>query len=488
MSLSLALNNALSGINVTSRQADLISDNVANALSEGFGRRDVQVTSANVGGFGAGARISGVDRASNPALTESRRMAEAELGRRDTISDSFERIASIIGEPGDPQSLTSLADALDAALGEAADSPESPSLLNNVALSAGDYANQINRAAIELNTLRTETDASIAQQVSVLNRNLGEIEALNEEIRSRNLAGLDSSALQDERQRLIDEVSGMIPIRVAKREGGEVALFGRNGGQLLDGRAFELEFTGTSVVSADRSIGAGTLSGLSVEGRPIDIGLGGDRGLLDGGSLSAAFELRDSILPDMIDQVDGLAADLITRVQDLPEDPTLAPGDPGLFTDGGLAFDPANTLGLGSRIALNTAVDPLVGGDPALIRDGLNATALGEVGNATVLRGLQDVLTDQRAAPAATGITGIQGAAGLAAGLSSILLADAFRADEDRLQQQGRTDSLRDSERAVTGVDTDRELSRLLLVEQTFQANARVIEVVDSLLARLVQI
>ncbi|MEM9043671.1 MAG: flagellar hook-associated protein FlgK [Pseudomonadota bacterium] len=488
MTLSLALNNALSGINVTSRQADAISDNVANALSEGFGRRDVQITSANAGGTGIGARVAGIDRAANPALTESRRLAEAELGRRDTISEGLARIAAQIGEPGDPQSLTSLADTLDAALAQAVDSPESPSLLNNVALSAGDYANQINRVAIEINTVRTETDASITQQVSVLNRNLGEIEALNDEIRSRNLAGLDTSALQDERQRLIDKVSSLIPIRVAKRDGGEVALFGRNGGQLLDGRAFEVEFTGTSVVTADRSLAAGNLSGLSIEGRPIDIGLGGDRGLLDGGSLSAAFELRDRILPDIIDQVDGLAADLVTRVQDLPQDPTLAPGDPGLFTDAGVAFDPANTLGLGSRIALNAAVDPLVGGDPTLLRDGLNATTVGEVGNASVLSGIQEALREQRAAPAGTGITGVQGVADLAADLGGLLLAEAANAEEDRLQQQGRTDALFDSERAVTGVDTDRELSRLLLIEQTFQANARVIEVVDSLLARLVQI
>ncbi|MEM8791487.1 MAG: flagellar hook-associated protein FlgK [Pseudomonadota bacterium] len=488
MSLSIALNNALSGLSVNSRQTDIISDNVANALSEGYGRRDVIVTSANAGGFGAGVRIAGIDRAANPALTESRRLADAESGRRSLISDSLSRIASVVGEPGDPQSLTSLADALDRALGEAADSPESPALLNNVAVSASDYANQINRAAIEVNTLRSETDASIERQVTIINRNLGEIEALNAEIRSRTLAGLDSSALQDERQRLIDEISGMIPIRAVRRDGGEVALFGRNGGQLLDGRAFQLEFVNTPVVTPDRSIGAGTLSGLSIEGRPIEIGLGGDRGLLDGGSLSAAFELRDRTLPDIIDQIDGLAVDLVGRVQDLPEDATLAPGDPGLFTDAGAAFDPANTLGLGSRIALNAAVDPFAGGDPTRLRDGLNAPAPGEAGNATVLRGLQDALRDLRTAPAATGISGVQGAGELVADLSGLLLADAALAEEDRLQQQGRTDALRDSERAVTGIDTDRELSRLLLVEQNFQANARVIEVIDDLLARLVNL
>ena len=40
MSITSALNNAASGLAASARLADTISNNVANAMTDGFGRRD----------------------------------------------------------------------------------------------------------------------------------------------------------------------------------------------------------------------------------------------------------------------------------------------------------------------------------------------------------------------------------------------------------------------------------------------------------------
>ncbi|MEM6932579.1 MAG: flagellar hook-associated protein FlgK [Pseudomonadota bacterium] len=488
MTLSVALSNALSGLTVASRQADLVSDNVANALTEGYARRSLDVSSASIGGVGSGARVTGVTRTASPAITEARRNAEAETGYAAALSEAQTRLADAVGLPGEPQSLGARADALDATLAAAADTPESLALLDAAAVAAHDYANKINRIAIEANSLRGETDASIAQQVSILNRNLEQIESLNGQIRAIELAGGDSAALEDERQRLIDELSGMIPIRVVRRDAGDVALFARNGAQLLDGRAFEIGFTATPVVTQSQTLANGGLSGITLAGIAIEVGDDGGRGLLDGGSLSASFELRDRVLPEFLESLDAMASDLIQRVEGLPEDPTLLLGSPGLFTDSGGPFDPLATEGLALRLDLSERVDPFAGGDPSLLRDGLNALAPGEPGNASVLRGLQDALTAQSVAPGATGFSGDFGAAELAAELAGRTIASSRVADDRSSLTQGRLDGLKDAELAETGVDTDQELSRLLVVEQMFAANARVIEVIDSLLARLNQI
>ena len=47
MTITAALSNALTGLNASAREAELISDNVANAMTPGYSRRTLEL-SANV--------------------------------------------------------------------------------------------------------------------------------------------------------------------------------------------------------------------------------------------------------------------------------------------------------------------------------------------------------------------------------------------------------------------------------------------------------
>ena len=488
MSLSLTLSNALSGLQANARQADQISGNVANALTEGYSRRSVLLAENVVAGLGAGVSVSGVQRASSPAAAEARRLADAAAGRAGVLSDAAGRLATSVGDPGDAGALATAATRLQEAIAAAADTPESAALLRGAAFAADDFAQSINRIATEVATLRTEADAAIARQVADINGALFRIKSLNREIQSRAVTGGDISALQDQRERMIREVSGQIPIRVVRRENEAVAIYAKNGGQLLDGRVYELEFTPTRVVGPNQTLANGALSGLSIDGRAYDIGEGDGAGLFDGGALAAAFELRDRILPATGDDLDALAEDVILRTQGLAGDPTLGPGDAGLFTDEGVAYNPADRLGLALRISVNDQVNPDVGGDAFRMRDGVAAAAPGEVGESSVLRALQDAFAEAVSAPTGSRLTGDRSTAGFAAEISSFALTEAAIADEGAVFEAGRATALADAEQQLIGVDTDQELSQLLVVEQAFAANARVIRVVDELLETLTSI
>lgn len=484
MSLSLVLSNAITGLQASTKQADLIANNVANALTDGYGRRELALESGVYGGV----KIVSVERASAPFAQEARLLAQAEAGSANTFADAASRLAEEVGEPGEVRALSTDLSALEDALAAAADTPESATLLTAAAQSASDYVQSINRIAIEAMSLRSEADASIATQVSTINSALSRIDSINSEIKARTVAGGDTAALQDQRDRLIEQISSIIPVKVYKREFGEVAIYAKNGGQLLDGKVFELEFTRTPVVTPNMTLANGALSGITQNGVDIAIGSPAGGGLFDGGSLAAAFELRDTRLPEFADDLDALAEDLILRTQGLAADPTLTPTDAGLFTDDGAAYNPADRLGLALRVSVNANVDPAQGGDPALLRDGILAVAPGDSGESSVLRGLQDALSAVVAAPAGSNLTASRSAAGFASELSSFALTDAAREEEKAAFQTGRAITLSDTETALTGVDTDQELSRLLIVEQTYAANARVISVVDELLERLLAI
>ena len=52
MSLSGALSNALSGMTANARKAGIVSTNISNALTEGYGRRELAVSPSMIGTYG----------------------------------------------------------------------------------------------------------------------------------------------------------------------------------------------------------------------------------------------------------------------------------------------------------------------------------------------------------------------------------------------------------------------------------------------------
>jgi flagellar hook-associated protein 1 len=292
MSISSAIYNAGSGLGAAARLADTISNNVSNALTPGYARRVTDLTSLSLNGYGSGVRIGSTVRAENPYLTVERRAMDASFGNSATFSAAYERMIAAVGEPGSPAALSTRATALETALLGAVASPQSLAKLSEAVNAAQELVASVNRIATETMQMRGETDAEIARQVETVNTTLHRIDEVNRKIQLMTVKGLDTSALEDERGRLIDTLSPIVPVRTIKREDGQVALYSQNGGMLLDGKVFELHFTqGPAVITADMTLGS-PLSGLSQDQSaiggvvPISIGSGSGSGLMDGGSLS----------------------------------------------------------------------------------------------------------------------------------------------------------------------------------------------------------
>ncbi|MEO1687331.1 MAG: flagellar basal body rod C-terminal domain-containing protein [Pseudomonadota bacterium] len=483
MSLSGALSSALSGLTATTRSAEVISDNVANALTDGFAARETRLSARGLGG---GVSVDAIVRRSDPPATTERRLSDASAARADGLSDAQTRLAELYGGPSDPGALPARAVAFETALERLADSPASETLQRGAVDAARDLAQSLSAAADGVQELRRQADSDIARMVDTLNASLASIEDHNRDIRLAASNGLPSAPLEEARDRAIDRVAELIPVRVVDRGQGEVALYAPGGAILLDGRAVEVGFTQANTVVADTTLASGALSGLTLNGVEVSVGTGGGR--LDGGRLGAAFELRDALGPQADAQLDAMAADLIQRFEAPGPDPTLVPGDPGLFTDNGAAYDPLLQVGLATRLEINAAVDPDAGGAYWRIRDGVGAAAPGDSGEDALIRDLLAAFADPLAADPATGLQGRYGFADLAAGAASLRLTEASAAEDEAAFQSGRNLGHIETEALRLGVETDDELATLLLVEQAYAANARVIQAVDSLLAQLLEI
>lgn len=484
MSIGTAFHSAGTGLAASARLAETVSNNVANAMTEGYARRSTELSSSPLGGYGGGVRIVGTVRAESAQITSERRLMDAARGAAVTLGDARDRALKAIGEPGERGSLAARATALETTLIAAAATPSSSTKLTQVLDAAKSLIGAIAGASEEAAAMRTDAEADIEHQVGLVNQALRDVDALNTKIRLGTTQGVETSSLEDERSRVIDRITEILPVRTVKREGGEVALYTQAGGALLDGRVWELSFSRTAPAIAPGT--PGPLNGLYQDrGNGLEpAATSGSSGLFGGGSLAASFEVRDSVATEMLGELDLYAQDLVTRFRSPPLPAAwLDGGGEGLFVDTG-----AGGVGLSARLAVNPAADPAAGGEMRRLRDGLSSIAAGPVGFGDYLQSMVDAMTEPRNPGGMVSTGANASSAGLAGELGAFAGARAAQADDTRAYLASQSAILGEREAGELGVDTDAELQFLMLVEQSYAANARVLTVIDSLMQQLLEI
>ena len=484
MSISGALNNALSGLQAAGRASEVVSNNIANALNPNYGPRSLELSASRLAEHG-GVNVVGVVRQVDTFLLSDRRLASAERGLNTETAEFLSRIEGLMGTPDQAGSLTSRLAEFENALITAGSRPDAPERLTATVNAARDLASGLNRASDGVQDARRDAEFSIDAQVNRLNEALENVQTLNGQIVANQIKGNDTAAMKDHRQAVIDEISEMVPVRMDARANGAVALYTTGGAIILDGTAATIEFERTSAVTPYASIDNGTLSGLTINGTPISTS--SQDSVLRGGTLIAQFEIRDELAVEAQSQLDALSRDLIDRFADPAVDSTLGVGDAGLFTDEGAAFDPLDEVGLSARLTINAAVDPDQGGETWRIRDGIGATAPGNVGDSALLQNLTEALSTQRIPGSGSFGTGAFGATELMSSFMSQIASERLQADQSMAFSVAQHDELVQLELA-NGVDSDAELQRLILIEQVYAANARIIEAADEMMQSLLRI
>lgn len=481
MSITQSLNNAVSGLSATSRMAEVVSSNLSNALTDGYARR-VLDTSAMSTGAGGGVRVDGVRRIVDPALTGDRRLADAALAFQDRNAPALAQLERQFSMPDDPGGLAAKVANLESALVTATNDPASDKALSDVLFRLGDVATSLNDNARSVQTMRQNADAAIANDIETLNTSLLQVEQLNSDIGRMIATGGDPSGLMDQRRRVIDTIGSIVPVREIARPNAQVALITPTGAQLIDGPAAQFEFNRTPTITADMTLASGGVSGITRDGVPLDAVNG--FGKLSGGSLAASFQMRDDTLVSAQAGLDDVAVDLIARFEDPLVDPTLAAGVPGLLTNAGAVMDPADTVGLSQRIAVNAVVDPGQGGDLWRIRDGVAAAAAGPIGTSDQLLRWSGALSSARTATVGGPVLS---AVGQISRVASDFATARLRSDEGTSFASARRDALYQAELAK-GVDTDQELQNLLQIEQAYAANARLVQTINQMVQTLMEI
>lgn len=458
MSLAAAFHAAASGLAVTARRSETVSNNVANAETEGYARRSLSTTSAP---SGSGVRALATERHVDAALLTETRVARAAAAGSDYLARQINRLEDGFAKAGSAHGLVASIDRLDGALVAATGDPSSTTRLAELADSLRNLASGFAAASDRIQSMRSEADARIAADVEALNAGLSRVASLDRQITIWTSAGRDTSALRDQRQASIDGLAAILPLRESTGSDGRTRLVTSGGAVLLDGAPVRLSFTRTPILTA-----TGPVPGqLMMDGRAIPMQ---DGGPLSGGTLSAAFALRDDVAPVTQAALDALAADLAQRLA--LADATRPAGAAGLLTDRGAPIDPGSIAGLSSRLTLNSAVDPDTAGDLWRLRSGLGAATAGAPGDSTLLSALHDAVSQEPGSPQTA-----------AARLAETVTAHRVRSEKESAAAAGRAGVFA-QQLAQGGVDTDAEMQGLLVIEQTYAANAKVLQAIRDML------
>src|ERR1700760_133137 len=110
MSISQALNTALSGLNATQAGMSLIASNVANAQTPGYVRKTLNLATTNAGDAGTGVRVVSINRELDQYIQSQLRTETSGGSYADLRSSFYSQLQSLYGDPSSNVSLESVFD------------------------------------------------------------------------------------------------------------------------------------------------------------------------------------------------------------------------------------------------------------------------------------------------------------------------------------------------------------------------------------------
>lgn len=302
MSLSSIMNIGLSGLQASQQGLRVASQNVANAGTPGYARADLALAPSTVGGVGAGVQVSDIRSAADRFLQATSRSAQAGASAAQSRATFLDRAQAIFGDPGSDGSTLGGVNRVFSAFEALALDPTSAARRGSAITELQTAFADISRAASDLEQLRLEADARLADHVSAVNGLLGRISSLNGEIAAVRAGGGDATSAENLQAQAIDDLSKLMEVQLNPREQGGVEIRSARG-LILVGES------GPAVLSYQANSAPyqppGEILMLDPGGiaRPL-------LGEFQSGEIAGLIQVRDKDIPALSEELGALAAAL----------------------------------------------------------------------------------------------------------------------------------------------------------------------------------
>lgn len=319
MGLGITLQNALSGLNVNQQQLTILSQNIANANTQGYSKQIARQSAVYINGEANGVTVADVVRRVDDYLTAAVQKQGSALAANTIIDDYNTRIQLLTGNPGNQNSIDSYINTFFNAVQSLVQTPQNTTLQQTALNSGVALADQISSLANGLRQLQYQADQDIAAAVNQVNSDLSRIAGLNNQIASSVSLGKNVANLQDQRDTLIKSIGENINVSTYLQTNGAMSATTGNGITLLDSTIYQIKYTpaaGVETFNDNTSLSPMTIFRVNAAGDPISPPITLTtaapatevESVFTTGKIAGLMQMRDEQIPDLMAQLDTLAA------------------------------------------------------------------------------------------------------------------------------------------------------------------------------------
>lgn len=447
------LSTALTALTSNRRGLDVAAQNIANANTPGYTRQRADLESIGgttvpamwsvYQGAGDGVTVAGINRLRDAFLDARSNAEHAAAGFLTNEQQVYSQIEQLVSEPGDNGLQAQLADVW-ATWHDVGNNPGDLAARDTLLQQAQTVTNSLNSRHEGLSSLFTATRDQLSALATEVNDTAGQVAQLNQAIIAANGGGLAANELADQRDKLVLHLADLTGASVLRHDNGGVDVLLGGAALVSGGTVRSLAVTGAHALENEAAV--------PVTLRWQDNGV---PALVPAGQVSSVLQSLTTTVPSYADQLDKVAAALANTVN----------------TQHAAGYDLAGAAGGAFFSGTTAATIKVAITDPRLVA--ASATPGGNLdgGNADAIAGLANLASgpdlSYRELVANLGATAAS--VNQRAGVQSTLMDNADAAVA-----------------AVSGVSLDEEMTNMITYQRGFEAAARVLSTVDSMLDTLI--
>jgi flagellar hook-associated protein 1 FlgK len=451
---------AASGLEADRAAMDAIANNLANVNTPGYAAESatlVNTPSFDRLGAGGGVTVLSVGQASDAVLSADSMAASASSASSSALQQVLTSVQSIFPEPG-ANGLSAQLSTFWSSWDAIASNPSQTAPRTEVVDQAQNLAAALNQETAQLSQTAANTGTQLQSTVGEVNNLASQIASLNQSIVASQASGSQPNALIDQRTNLVNQLSQDMGVTTRAQANGTLNVY-VGGVSLVQGNTADTFKVQSSGSPATLSVVSGN-TGVTV---PVT-----------SGTAAGLLQALNVNIPGYQSQLDSVATALATTVNNQLGQGYDAAGNSDVAAGSGVGPNssaPLFVIGSASGAAATISVNPAVAGNPQLLamassatnaaNDGSNAQAMAELG------------------------TSPSGPDALYRTFITSMGSQVQTVTSQSQAQQSLAQSMQSSLQSVVGVNTDQQTVDMLGFQQAYQASAKVISTIDTMVQSL---
>ncbi len=293
---------AVSGLTAAYAGMDTVGNNIANASTEGYHCQRVELAASSNGSStdiaGSGVDVAGITRLVNTLLEREILSQKSAKGSVSQELSTLSTIEASFGEFAEDNGLNAAIDDFFSALQSLAANPADSTCRNEVLSTAETMTDQIRQLSNMLTSMQSQITLQIQQSVESINLLTEQIAELNSKIQQTQTSGTDPNNLLDQRDQLISQLSELSGVETIQRDFGVIDV-------CIGGYMVVVGSTSMEISAGQRSDQTLGIAGEGSEDFSLTV---------EGGQLGGLLNLRNTHLPQIQNEMDTLAREIINEV------------------------------------------------------------------------------------------------------------------------------------------------------------------------------